>query len=427
MGDEAQPVLGQDFENSLKPTMGPLVTQTLQDVDYMFLGDWHLEDTQLEWLARPDIMRGISEGGVTVLDLELLGPDLVHLAQLYHDDVISLDTLEFFYVDVYGASNLEEDNTAEMESVVRIVDQAKDLGLRITSTNHQYPTYSENEFQIKAEYDTALIEYQARHFEALDMESLTETDKISQFGRTERAFRAENPDLYQRMLAVSALQQLRWQELAVKIEAQAPERFADIPQAGQQEAVDYLVLMGEQGGFVQDAYENLSPDAKETLLRIFDQGAEMKMRFDDDENVASRMEQERGDGKMLSVWGAIHFDRNPVLARPTRPDIDHALGEGRTASFRVFADQESFQDGLSTEYNKVQALFGYDLSDAPDVTIDLSNGTWTNKNGSVTAINTDIPLSDRPALAETPSTPEVLEQQGGSSGRLVTLSGQGGQ
>ncbi|PCJ99079.1 MAG: hypothetical protein COA45_06450 [Zetaproteobacteria bacterium] len=153
--------------------------------------------------------------------------------------------------------------------------------------------------------------------------------------------------------------------------------------------------MGEKGSFTKDDFSTMSKDAQSVLRIVFDK-SEMKRRFDNDPAVAQRMSDARGEGKLVSVYGAFHFDRQ-------KGDIDASLGEERTATIRINNDGNNFMTNLSSEFDKVQALYGYDMSDTPDVTIDLSEGSWTDKEGNVIKFSID----DAPSFSNTISTQEL--------------------
>ena len=408
MGDNTNPDLGADFQSALKPTIASKVRETLENIDFLFVGDLHTDDTQLEFVARPDVMRAFADGNVTVLDLEILPPELVYIAELYHNGEISKKTMEYFVADVYATSNHKEDNTEVMKNAASIIDQAKTYDIQITSSNHSYPKYSEDEFAIKTEYENAMIDYQARYFDKREITGMSEADKITHFKLSEREFREENPEIVARKNSIPTMQKERVTRLAATLSTAFVDSLNDIPEEISEEASDFIARMEEQGEFVTDDFKALSDGAQGLVQKVYDK-AEMKARFDNDEHVAARMEESRGAGKIVAVWGAIHFDRNSAPGSTSKPDIDSVLGEERTATLRVMKDQGKFEETLTEEYNKVQALYKFDLSDTPNVTIDLSKGAWVDRDGGVTEINTAIPVSDQPAEEIIP--PASLQEQ----------------
>lgn len=421
MGSDSTPVLDQAFRESLKPTINSMVKDTLAKVDYLFISDWHTQDTQMQWVARPDVMRGFAEGGVKVIDLEVLPPELVHIAGLYHNNQISRETMEFFVSDLYGSSNHQSDNVGEMTEVASIIAQAKDYGIEVTSTNSHFPKYSRQEFEIWSAHQVGLIDVQAKAFDALDISSMNMVEKRRVLFDSEAQFKRENPDLVSAHDALVQMQKERFSQIVALQEGAVAARLKEMPEGVAEKVQAFIVEMGEKGEFIPKDFEALDPDVKEIMHMIFDKSY-MKMRFDDDANLAASMEENRGEGKMVAVLGSAHFDREPVMERyhhvkkgwqsriddSVSLDVDHSLGESRTAVMRIFNDRDAYAGSLTAEYKKMQALYNYDMSDAPDITLDMSRGTWTDKKGNVTEVNLAVPLSDQPAVSKPLSPLEDL-------------------
>ena len=118
----------------------------------------------------------------------------------------------------------------------------------------------------------------------------------------------------------------------------------------------------------------MSPVAQEAIQDYFG-GDMMKRRFDADPVVANRMDEARGEGKLVSIYGMGHFNR-------AEGDIDAALGEDRTAVINLKYD-ENLEAHIGVSGEKISRVFNYSVNDKADIKIDLEKGTWADDKGKL--------------------------------------------
>ncbi len=379
----------EPFKHSARYNLGNMLQDQLKGVDYLFIGDTHTKNTTIAFVARPDVMNAFAASGVTDIDLEMLTPELVRIAELYHDDDISKDTMEFLVTDVFAKESIYKDDIdAKMKDIASIIDQAKTLNIEISSSNHLFPELSEEEFQIKYAHAVPLIEYQARAIDKVEgFSDLKHLEKAGYYHQFRREFNEKNPDLYAQSLTVKQMQEERLSALVKKVEAEmAGLSFSDKARG---ELEKFLVDLGEKGDFTLGDFEAMSKEAQQLTQKVFSY-SRVKRRLENDPVAAQDIQDERNEnGKLVSVYGALHFDR-------VSGDIDASIKDGKTATIRVYADDEL--SSLAQRYNQVQSLYGFDTSQIPDATIDVSKGTWTNASGEKTMMDMTLP-SDEETLS----------------------------
>ncbi len=393
-----------DFTASARRNLDNMVQDALKDVDYLFIGDLHTKTTTIAFVARPDVMRAFAQGGVTDLDLEMIPPEVVQVAALYHDDQISKETMEFFVTDVFAAeSRFKDEIETKMKDIASIIDQAKTLNIEISSSNHMFPELSEEEYQIKYAHAVPLIEYQARAIDKIvGFSELDQREKVLHYHRTRREFNESNPKLYEQSLRVEGMQKERGEALLERAKAEM-EKLSTT--SAQSEMEKFLVKIGEQDGhFTQDDFNSLSTEAQGLTRQLFSYSA-IRRRFENDPVAAQDIQEARNEGgKLVSVYGALHFDR-------VTGDIDASISDGKVATMRIYDDTGEDASTLKHEYDRVQALHGYDTSQVPDVTIDMSKGTWIDASGQKTQID-----MTPPSEGVVPSVEHALPTQLSASG-----------
>lgn len=392
-----------DFTASARRNLDNMVQDALKDVDYLFIGDVHTKTTTIAFVARPDVMRAFAQGGVTDIDLEMIPPEVVHVAALYHADQISQKTMEFFVTDVFAAeSRFKDDIETKAKDIASIIDQAKTLGIEISSSNHMFPDFSEEEYQIKYAHAVPLVEYQTRTIDKIEgFSDLDRRLQIMHYRSAEREFNENNPELYEQSLRVEGMQKER---KAALFERAKSEMEALSSTSAQAEMEKFLVTIGEKNGqFTQEDFNSLSTEAQGLTRQLFSYSA-IRRRFDNDPVAAQDIQEARNEGgKLVSVYGDLHFGR-------VTGDIDASISDGKVATMRIYDDAGEDASTLKHEYDRVQALHGYDTSQVPDVTIDMSKGTWIDASGQKTQIDMT------PAEGVVSSVEHILPTQLSASG-----------
>ncbi|PCJ99080.1 MAG: hypothetical protein COA45_06455 [Zetaproteobacteria bacterium] len=204
------------FKDNSKPTIGNMLEELCTNNDYIFIGDVHTNNNSYEFLARPEVMQTMAKCGVTVIDTERLMPEVVHVIDMYNDNKITSDTMKFFVTDMYGTINHENpDLERALELEVSIIEQAKELGISIRSSNHMFPDLSEKEFAIQSAYEIPLLEHLALMVNDIpNFSKLSDQEQILRIGRTKREFRKENPELYNAKLQIEEVTDSSTKEIA---------------------------------------------------------------------------------------------------------------------------------------------------------------------------------------------------------------------
>ena len=385
------------------------VSQALCGKDFLFVEDFHDRKAAVELVARPDIMDGFKDGGASIIDLEILGGELSHISEVYFKDEISEDTMRFMVSDLHGATNHQTDAGVIMGKVADIIHQAKERGIPVSSTNQHFPFYTKDEFDVRVAYKTPLMERVAHEIDGDEgFSALKPEEKMQRYRDIRDAFNADHPQLHEpfkkmedgRLGRQISQAYALMDEMTLQIEGPEEVRTARAPSVEEELDAFDVATAHESDPLQSEHYKTLSEPAKLLLEissymeasqetgQLFDVGlldglsdkvqsvikhlAKMDSsyeRFENDPELAKRMDTLRGDGKLIAVWGGSHFARKSG-------DVDAQLGEGRTLTIRAFEDEQGFDSMLSKDFKRSELLYGYDMSDAPNIIVDLSKGQW---------------------------------------------------
>ena len=380
MADENKHILNEAFQDSVKPSLVNMLKNTLADKDFLFIGDYHGNDEDgfanakaYEFIARPDVMELFADAGVTVIDLEFASQSLAHVSNLYAAGDISHETMD--YVVTHLFDNTDAADNDRLKAISEIITQAKTLGIEIRSSDHDEPDYTEEEFNLITNGNIALIDYHTRLIEKTpNFHSMSDNEKIDLVNKAVVDFEKENPEILADYNKGMGMRDVREAVDIAFDKADFEEKYADISPEVAAEVNDVLADINDYNIFNPDRFDSLSPVAQEAIQDYFG-GDMMKRRFDADPVVANRMDEARGEGKLVSIYGMGHFNR-------AEGDIDAALGEDRTAVINLKYD-ENLEAHIGVSGEKISRVFNYSVNDKADIKIDLEKGTWVDDKGKL--------------------------------------------